>query len=281
MIRRILFVSCFIAVLCPIAAHADCGDFVQSHLYNWLHQLHPGRVAEGGELVVCRVWPADPTRTLVAVPLVPESTANDRTVSDIDILVANSETGEIVSHGFQHSAFSRQVRDMAFDTAPYQISSDQRAFGLRMHYWGSGSNEDNWGASTRTLSLYVVEGQQVRPVLENLVIDTYMEKWDGELVDGQCTAGQIDDMKRTLAIGTRDQSGHAILRIVEKSVQTVYGKVDGCWHGQNSRPLMKTEKDMRGSSISYRDGSYEVPQALRMIPREIGPIYPFRGIVTY
>lgn len=112
----------------------------------------------------------------------------------------------------------------------------------------------------------------MRPVLEHLVTDVSEANWDRAPIDGECTAGQQYEMKRTIAVGSIAPAGFATLKLTGKSVHVDYGKAaDSCWRGQTSRPQTKTVREVSDVSISYRDGAYQVPQALTVMPKAPGP----------
>ncbi|WP_143135243.1 hypothetical protein [Burkholderia ubonensis] len=256
MFKRSLFV---VAAFVPLVTHAECKDFLR----DWMQQLHPGRDLEA-DVVACKIWPANPDLTLAALPLIPED-AHDVGADDLEIVVANTKTGEIIAHGFQRSTIARNnLRALQFDTARYRLTPDRQAFGVRLRYWITGPKI---GISASTLSLYTVDGRRVRPVLERVVVEKYTENWDGELVSGKCTAGVIDDFKRSIAIGTAGRNGYATLKVSEKSVHTVYGRTDGCWHGPQSTPQTRIEANVTGRTIEYYDGKYVVPESLVDLPK--------------
>ncbi|MBN3730432.1 hypothetical protein [Burkholderia sp. Tr-20390] len=241
--RAVIFV---VAALAPLIAHAGCSD----NLQNWSARLHPGHTLDATH-AVCKVWPANAALTIGALPLMQKGSADGPNVVDIEVVVADTATGAIVTHRFQRSAI-RYAEDHYFegidlDTARYQLTSTQRAFGVRLKSSG-GPPADMSGIAT--LSLYLIDGQHLRTVLDRLIVSD----WTGDR-DGPCTS--ISETSRTLALGPPDTQGYAVLRVSEKYVERVNRlEVDKC-SGRTS------PAQHRNMTLDYRDGTYRIPDAMR------------------
>src|SRR5450830_53280 len=106
-------------LLClPLLAHADCKD----RLSAWAQKLHPGRQLNT-EMANCKVSPADSTQTFAVLPMAQAGASDDETVYDVDVLVANSDTGAVIAYLYTPAAITSdavQLRGIALDTARYQ-----------------------------------------------------------------------------------------------------------------------------------------------------------------
>jgi hypothetical protein len=173
MIKRTL--TCAVAALAPLIAHAGCNE----NLQNWFAQLHPSHTLDTAH-AVCKVWPANEALTIGALPPLQKDNGRGPNVVDIEVLVADTATGAIIAHRFQRSAI-RYEEDHYFDgieldTARYQRTSAQSAVGVRLKSSG-GPPADMSGIAT--LSLYLIDGQQLRTVLDRLTVSDWTGDRDG------------------------------------------------------------------------------------------------------
>ncbi|KRB10941.1 hypothetical protein ASD86_00340 [Lysobacter sp. Root690] len=202
--------------------------------------------------VVCKVWPASPDKTLLAVKLQHAIDA-DQAVdeADLDLVVADSARDRIVQRHRQDGLLSSdaiRVSSFAFDTARYRLDDKTTAFGLRIHRSGS-SRANPYG--DETLRLYVIDGSGLRPVLRNLVMMRNQGEWDT-----RC-AGEFTDTRRTISVDAKRDNGYAglLLNTVASTSRSV-AKGEDCDEVDGG-----TEK----SSVRLRyDGrEYVVPKDLR------------------
>lgn len=202
--------------------------------------------------VVCKVWPASPDKTLIAVKLQHAIDA-DQAVdeADLDLVVADSARDRIVQRHRQDGLLSSdaiRVSSFAFDTARYRLDDKTTAFGLRIHRSGS-SRANPYG--DETLRLYVMDGSGLRPVLRNLVMMRNQGEWDT-----RC-AGEFTDTRRTISVDAKRDNGYAglLLNTVASTSRSV-AKGEDCDEVDGG-----TEK----SSVRLRyDGrEYVVPKDLR------------------
>lgn len=174
-------------LLAPFAlADEDC----RQRMPAWIEQAHPGFVdsstalqdARGDYQVdihggTCKVWPARPHLTLVAVPLV-RSVDDGFGETDLDVLVIDSASDRIYARLIEPNRLSWdaiRVDGLAFDTAPYRLKDNDIAFGVRIaRRNGSGPNP----FYETSLNLYELQAQQLRPLLNELVMRSSWAEWD-------------------------------------------------------------------------------------------------------
>jgi hypothetical protein len=234
-------------LLClPLLAHADCKD----RFNEWAHTLQPGRVVDADN-AACKVWPANPAQTLAVLPLPQKGGAANETVYDVEVLVADSNTGAIIAHSYEPSAITSDAmgldEGLALDTAPWRLTPQELAFGVRKSFQNS-SRVDPFADTT--LSLYVIDGSKLRRVLSNLTTRESKGDWDGDC------AGQFSDTSRAISVGPAGRGGYATLLVSEKTVdttKTVAGK----------QCASKDKAAKRASFTLEYDGSrYGVPAGL-------------------
>ncbi|WP_157499346.1 hypothetical protein [Lysobacter sp. Root604] len=268
--RRCLLLS-LLSMAAPLPAMAaDC----QSRVYELLQAAYPGAQGEtgdngdNGELlrlpesparwinlgeVVCKVWPAAPDKTLLALKLQHEA-ATDLEVepADLELLVADSARPRILQRYREANALDSdaiRVSGLSLDTARYRLDERTTAFGLRVSY--TGASRANPYSST-SLSLYVPDGARLRPVLSRLQVALDRGEWDT-----QC-AGEFESVQRTVAIdGKRDHGYAGLLVASSASAHRNEQASDGQCSNVES-PARKSRERL------YYDGrEYAVPPALR------------------
>jgi uncharacterized Zn-binding protein involved in type VI secretion len=234
-------------LLTPILAHAGCED----HFQAWVAQLHPGRTVDTDN-AACKAWPANPALTVAALPLPKKGNNDDSGTDDLEVLVADSATGAVVAHTYQPSAITYdavRLSGLAIDTARYQLTPGNRAFGVRIKYSGSSRVSPYEGTS---LSLYVIDGQTLRPVLDRLEVDSSNGDWDGNC------AGTFDAMSRSIEIGPAGKDGYAALKVSEKTTHSISTQT-------KSDCVSKDQPQVRAIfELEYRGGHYGVPKEMQL-----------------
>jgi len=240
-------------LLClPLLAHAhdDAAADCQAHLATWMKTLHPGRELDT-EHAACKIWPADPSLTLAVQPMLKAGGSADDGVYDVEILVADSQSGAIVAHRYEPAAITSDAVALSginLDTARYQLTPQLRAFGVRVSYDHMSSAAP---FEAEALSLYVLEGHTLRRVLGNL--GTLIGSGES---DTRCV-GHYTKTVRTVAIGAPGASGYATLHIGESSVNSVSKEVSGdCV--STDHPSKRT-----GTTLDYDGNAYPVPKPLQ------------------
>lgn len=248
------------------AMAADC----QSRVYDLLQAAYPGAQSEtgdNGELlrlpgsparwinlgdVVCKVWPAWPDKTLLALKLQHESaTGLDVEPADLELLVADSTRAQILQRYREANALDSdaiRVSGLSLDTARYRLDERTTAFGLRVSY--TGASRANPYSST-SLSLYVPDGASLRPVLSRLQVALDRGEWDT-----QC-AGEFESVQRTVAIDAKRDHGYAGLLVASSASTNRNEESDGQCSNVESPARKSRER------LHYDGREYAVPPALR------------------
>ncbi|MDA8479539.1 hypothetical protein NNO04_12595 [Citrobacter sp. Awk 4] len=199
---------------------------------------------------ICRVWPAHPELTLAAVPLMSQEKIDYGHNGDLELLVLNSVTQEVNQRLHLPERMSDdaiRITGIALDTARWKVAPSQTAFGL--HITRSGSSRVN-PIGEDALSLYVIENNQLRRVLEGIALTANSGEWDGNC------AGEFNDIKRILAIDASSHKGYADIRVNEKSVAST-AFID------SSGECTAKDTPARASWVLRYDGTqYAVPKEL-------------------
>lgn len=203
----------------------------------------------GPQDMVCKTWPARPDLMLVAVPLMNAPQQEGMNEGDLDVLVLDSGSFDVKHRHRVEGLMSDDaiyIEGLAFDTAFYQMAPGNVAFGLRkMTRGSSGPNP----YSDTTLWLFAIEGQQLKPVVENLVVDKFRGEWDTN-----CN-GEFEDLSRTLTM-VPSKTPIADITVSDTLVHRLTEGVAG--------DCKKTEKTTTAKHrLRFKDGAYVVPEALR------------------
>lgn len=206
---------------------------------------------DGGDVhaVVCRNWPSQPALTLVAVPLMTRQ-AHDGNEGDIELLVTDSRDFTVRQRLLLPGLMTDDalyISNVALDTAFYRLAPGKIAFGLRLSFRGS-SGPNPFGETT--LWLFLIDGAQLRPVLDNIVVSSSRGEWDTNC------AGEFENVERTLSMKPSPRSAAADIEVSEKTTKTVSvaGKDGACL--ANETGATATHR------LRYDASTYSVPKAL-------------------
>ena len=205
MIKRLLIP--LVGLLANLAHADDC----RQQLPAWIEMAHPGHAAGlalkderghyrvEGEQSVCKVWPARPELTLIAMPLV-RAEHDTHGEADLEVLVLDSETQRFLVRLVEYSRLDWDaiyVDRLVLDTAPYRLHGDNLAFGVRI----SRRNGSRMNPFMETeLTLYELKEQGLHSVMGELVVESY-----GGERDDDCTAS-FGEAKGVLIV--TDNLGH-------------------------------------------------------------------------
>lgn len=157
-----------------LAPRAFAAEDCQSRMYALLSTAYPGAQGEmlrlpGAEPrwinlgeVACKVWPASPDKTLIAVMLQHQNSFDDEGSADLELLVADSARERIAQRYRENDALQSdaiRITGIALDTAHYRLNENTTAFGVRVN--SANNSRANPYGSTR-LSLYALDGARIR-----------------------------------------------------------------------------------------------------------------------
>ncbi|MGV8959455.1 MAG: hypothetical protein ACOH1V_03610 [Stenotrophomonas sp.] len=215
--RHVTFLLLLLAL--PFTALAqDCGSDSAQRIAKAYQQRPAGTLPErtgwtlATDRAACRVWPADTTLTLMAVPVLgPEDQHGAPQEGDLDLLVVDSATlrpRASVRLPDVMSSDAIRVDGVSLDTARYRLSTDKRAFGVRVTR--NGLSRANPFSDTR-LQLFVLNGNALDAVTGQMVVNHFGGEWDT-----RC-AGEFSQLTRMLDVGPLPAQGFAELKVRERS----------------------------------------------------------------
>ncbi len=157
---------------------------------------------------ICKAWPGNPAKHIVALARPQDGATDDLANYDLDVVVVNTQSGEILQHVLRKGAITSDAMrfdGIGLDTANYALARGVRAFGVRTSHSHIGGTSSSDG----TLSLYVPDGNELKPVLLDLPMDSSVSDRGGECNEARETA-------RTLVMDSASSHGYAHLVVIEK-----------------------------------------------------------------
>lgn len=253
--------SCLLLLLfsSPFTAFAqDCGDDAAARITQAYQQRDTAALSSrsgwsiDAERGACRVWPADTSLTLIAVPFLgPEGPNGDSQSGDLDVLAVDSTSlrpraalrlPDVMSSDAIH------VDSVGLDTARYNLSPGVRAFGVRSSR--SNSSQPNPFSETR-LQLLVFNGNRLEAITGQIVVSSSGGEWDT-----RC-AGEFHETKRTLEVGPLPAQGWATLTVRERGSSTVSHEAanGNCIEAREVLPV-------RSFKLLPKDRTYPLPSEI-------------------
>lgn len=254
--------TCLLVLLfcLPFTSFAqDCGDDAVARITQAYQQRNTATLPDrpgwaiDAERGACRVWPADTSLTLIAVPVLgPEEFNGEVQQGDLDVLVVDSTSlrprasirlPEVMSSDAIH------VDSVSLDTARYNLSPSVRAFGIRSSR--SNSSQPNPFSETR-LQLLVINESKLEAITEQIVTSSSGGEWDT-----RC-AGEFHETKRTLEVGSAPAQGWATLTVRERSASTVNREdaAGTCSEAREDHPV-------RSFKLQPKGRSYPLPSEIK------------------
>ncbi|WP_189673781.1 hypothetical protein [Pseudomonas khorasanensis] len=235
-----------------ISAAALCGLVMAGHA--WADCTPPATSAEA-DFSLCKDWPAYPPLTITALStFVPDPVYGHggRVGSyDLSLAIITAGSPKPLATYHQPSTFLSDaiaLDSLELDTARYKLTPDLRAFGVRANFKGSSRVNP---LDETLLSLYVKEGDKLRPVLDRLLVYSFSGEWDGNC------AGERSETVRTLEMGKATSHGYA--DIIVRSVTTGLageGPPDTCESKTTyEKPVLTT--------LRYDGKTYVLPQGFK------------------
>ncbi|WP_421361815.1 hypothetical protein [Agrobacterium rosae] len=204
-------------------------------------------------LMTCRVWPANPQLTLVAVPLI-KSANEDGTVGDLELLVIDTASSAVKQRLLLDNRMADdaiRISAVEFDTARYKLSREQTAFGLRISTAGSSRPNPYDDVS---LWLYVIDKGSLRPVLDGMIVSKNTGEWDTNC------AGEFQSSESTLSMASTRTHDYADISVVDTgSTKTNFvGKDNSC----EDKTVTSKPQTLR---LVYDGEQYPIPEDRRAV----------------
>jgi len=206
------------------------------------------------QAMVCKQWPSDPGKLLVAVPLIRKSDPDGYFhEGDLDILVLDNNTLRVLQRLRAKNLMSDDaisITNVQFDTARYHLAPGKTAFGVRIDTKGA-SSVNPYDAST--LRLYAIEKEKLIPILDNIVVSQSNGEWNG-----RCE-GEFRDITRVLSMTPDTRHDWAAITVKETTTSyTTDVTPDG------SCEESKSKKGTSKTTLTRNGDMYPVPPQMKL-----------------
>lgn len=227
----------------------DLNSFAQdiNHLSSVIKQLNLEESKIKKDLVVSKIRPNNPEETMVVIPEIVDEGEQYFELNSY-ILIIDTETGKIKQQYFESAKTNDWLSDavrlteIKIDTAPYMVSENKRAFGIRVYYYGS-SHPNPY--SNETISLFIAKEDTLKKILNNYSVMTYGGEWDTN-----CN-GEFIGEKKILIMSKEKTNGNFDILVKNKITETT-NYID------ENNDCEATEKVTRAKTIlSFVNGEYK------------------------
>ena len=136
----------------PMVSSADCEKWIDY----LLEKYHSSRESDKA---ICKIWPADESKTIVVLPFPHE--IEGTIFYDLDVLLVDTQSGELIAHNWQQNAFvsdTIELNNFEIDTARYQLNNEYRAFGGGTKF---APHSNNVSFSEQQINLYEQQIEKV------------------------------------------------------------------------------------------------------------------------
>lgn len=139
----------------------------------------------------------------------PDDTGKFYLILNQQILLIESDTGQVISQG--------EIGDTAesivsIDTGKYWLSKNTKAFGIRSYDY---ERHDHSNQTEYYLNLYILEGKNIRKIIENLSIGSNSSSWECSDDDDNCTTNEPYVQQITIHISKTSHNGFADLILMD------------------------------------------------------------------
>lgn len=241
-------------VLCavPMMSFAECDNPVLTKIASSVHPKQ--KVYEG--FTSCKKMPNNPELTIFAEVLEKAPNGSEDAgfgYYDLSLVIAKSDSGEIVGRYFKNDFYNMgnggiTLNEIKVDTANYRFNAETRAFGLA-------SQQGGRDGAFEQITLYVLKGNQIIPVLNNLelVSSPSNTSFDCNVADS--------DTKRTIVMSTNATNGFFDILVNEKKVKYKVTK-KSC---DTDKPKVESTSTKK-YTLKYDDkkGAYDAPEEIAM-----------------
>ncbi|MBF4485141.1 hypothetical protein [Flavobacterium sp. CSZ] len=204
------------------------------HLNTVLKQLKIKKSEVHQELFTQKVLPYDKSKSVMVIPKYDineqDNEGHDYFVLDAYIVVIDNTTGKIICKFIEPNAWTSDALMLSsiwIDTGLYHLNTTTRAFGVRVSY--NGSSRPNPFGETK-LSLYIINKNSLKPVLNNYSISQSAGEWDTNC------AGEFEDRNSTFDIDkvqTNNYNNIIVKTTIVKSISTP--TIDDCVSKQTTK----------------------------------------------
>ncbi len=215
------------------------------------------------DLIVSKKNPNNFEETIIVIPkLVKEG--EDYFELNSYIVIANNETGKIIHQYFESSKTNNWVSDaiklveIVIDTAPYNVTDNNRAFGIRVRYVGSAQVNPY---ENETISLYIIKGNTLKKIVTNYSVIKYNGYWDTKCI------GEFIDEKKVLIISKNKTNGYFDISVKNKIIETTNYK-DESGNCDSKEKITKEKTLLKFNGKEYKEDNLSIQELMLLTKLE-------------
>jgi len=184
---------------------------------NVLEQLNLDKETIKTNLIVSKVQPNNKNETIVVIPEIYGVYDEGFFQLNSHIVLVDNTTKKITHKYFENYKTNGWVSDavrlaeIKIDTAPYIVSENKRAFGIRIYYY---NNSKPNPYSKETISLFLKSENSLKNVLPNYDVMNYGGEWDTN-----CD-GEFIGVKSILIVSKEKTNDHFNILVKSKITET-------------------------------------------------------------
>ena len=226
----------------PMVSSADCEKWIDY----LLEKYHSSRESDKA---ICKIWPADESKTIVVLPFPHE--IEGTIFYDLDVLLVDTQSGELIAHNWQQNAFvsdAIELTDFEIDTARYQLNNESRAFGVRTNFE---HHSYSVSFSEQLINLYVQQNEKLNRIVNKLILKQSVGEWH------ECE-GEYNRRNAVLLLGKNANNNY-------KDLSVAYNEQKQIIKLNRKRECVKevTEQKKRKYILYYNGVEYPLPKNLR------------------
>ncbi len=177
-------------------------------------KLNPNKIAKA--LIVHKELPNNVNETVIVIPEIVEEGEQYFELNSY-IVIVNSVTGKIIHQYFESSKTNNWVSDaiklveITIDTAPYNVTTGIRAFGIRVRYVGSSQANPY---ENETISLFIKSENTLKNILKSYDVMNSWGEWDTNC------AGEFIDENKVLIISENMTNTYVDILVKSKIIES-------------------------------------------------------------
>jgi hypothetical protein len=214
-----------------------------------LEQLGLNKDQYKTELVASKPFPNRPEETIIVIPEIADTDDNDDTFFTYHshILIVDSSTGKIKYRFYESDQTNQWLSDalkfasIKIDTAPYKLSENKRAFGVRINFYNSSQPNPY---NKETISLFVKDGKTLKKVLNHFTIQLF----NGE-TDTTCYA-EFTKQEKVLII-KEEKSNNYFNILVKNKISAIFRDEDTNGECQENINITTETKTLKFNGQHY------------------------------
>jgi len=225
----------------------NCSAQNKGFINHVLEQLNLNKQQCKTELVAFKSLPNNSNETVVVIPEIVTESDNYLALNS-HILITDTQTGKIKYQYFESAETNGWYSDalvlqaIVIDTAPYKVTNNSRAFGIRVTHRGSSRVNP---FEQEVISLFVKEGRELNQILKNYTVSKYNGEWDMNC------EGKFINQQKILIMTDEYTNGYCTI-LVKNTISTTINFIDE--QGEcDSEDSVIVKKQL----LKYEDGIYK------------------------